>query len=270
MSRDSRLRGSWSNYGQHSSRSPARNVQSGLPSRHFTQLTCHTRQLSLEDFFLTPQFLSRMEERHHSIAGLKRVDIRFNASGSRRLGHFLKVVRKKVDPQTESKSTELRAVDSASDGFDFPDDAIDKVAKANCVKMDAAQILPEVHASPCAFHHKRDRRSDLLFLNNHNGASGPASPSFRNKSSVSSKDKFRNPVSRIEINPPHRERKEPPPLINTLPRGMPSKEFVMTWLMHGSEPSSKNHFPEITENDKKLSQQKRSRKEPLRKSTISE
>ena len=161
-------------------------------------------------------------------------------------------------------------MDSASEGFDFPDDAIEKVAKANCVKMDATQILPEVHASPCAFHTKKDKR-DMLY--GYGGANGNVSPlSFRPhksfKGSVSSsKERFRNPVSRIEIN---QSRREPPPLINTLPRGMPSKEFVMTWLMHGSEPSGKSHFPEIVDGEKKQFQQKRSRKEPLRKSTISE
>ena len=68
------------------------------PSSFSRRLSGNSRQLSLEDLFLTPQFLSQLSARQQSIVGLKRVDIRYSASGSRRDGHFMKVIKKKVAP----------------------------------------------------------------------------------------------------------------------------------------------------------------------------
>lgn len=156
-------------------------------------------------------------------------------------------------------------MDSSSDGFDLPEDAIDKVAKANSVRTDSAQILPEVRASPCAIHFKKDRKNDLLFYSNHQ--TGQHSPGTVRKSL--SKNTLTKDGKRLRgsDNIPL-ERRQHPPLLNTLPRGMPSKEFVMTWLMHGSEPSAKSHFPDIVIPD---GRPKRSKgKDSVRKSTISE
>nr|XP_022318151.1 uncharacterized protein LOC111121261 isoform X2 [Crassostrea virginica] len=159
----------------------------------------------------------------------------------------------------------LRAMDSSSDGFDLPEDAIDKVARANSVRTESGQILPEVRASPCAIHFKKDKKSDLLFHNNfHAGQHSPSAvrKSFSKNSLTRDGRKHRG----SDNVPP--ERRQAPALMNTLPRGMPSKEFVMTWLMHGSEPSGKSHFPDIVIPDGRPKRVKG--KDSFRKSTISE
>lgn len=160
---------------------------------------------------------------------------------------------------------ESRNMDTSSDGFDLPEDAIDKVARANSVRTDSAQILPEVRASPCAIHFKKDKKSDLLFYNNYQ--TGQHSPSAVRKSF--SKNLFTRDGRKLRGSDNiHPDRRQPPALMNTLPRGMPSKEFVMTWLMHGSEPGGKSHFPDIVIPDGRPKKSKG--RDSVRKSTISE
>ncbi|XP_062593756.1 uncharacterized protein LOC134255257 [Saccostrea cucullata] len=206
-------------------------------------------QIGRDEMLFTPTLVSELTE-IFPLIGLNRIDIRFSQKKIERSGHQFTIIKKRVEPITDD-----RAMDSSSDGFDLPEDAIDKVAKANSVKTESAQILPEVRASPCAIHFKKDKRNDLLFHSNYHA--GQHSPSTVRKTKLLKDGKLENP-----------ERRQPPPLLNTLPRGMPSKEFVMTWLMHGSEPSGKSHFPDIVIPD---GRPKRSKgRESLRKSTISE
>ncbi|XP_033738849.1 uncharacterized protein LOC117326282 isoform X2 [Pecten maximus] len=166
-----------------------------------------------------------------------------------------------VDKDSSSK----RAMDCTTpDGLDFPDDAIDKVARANSVRLESNGILPEVRASPCPMHSKYDKKTDLMYMSNHHGGSAPQY--------VKKNGKVRRMVSNSSLDNDFSANKETKedlavvgrmPSKTSLPGNMPSKEFVMTWLMYGSEPGSGNHFPELVKSD---SSAKKSRGKPaLRK-----
>ncbi|XP_069126234.1 uncharacterized protein [Argopecten irradians] len=154
-----------------------------------------------------------------------------------------------------------RAMDcSSQDGLDFPDDAIDKVARANSVRLESSGILPEVRASPCPMHSKFDKKTDLMYMSNHHGGSPPQY--------VKKNGKVRKMVSNSSLDNDFSANKEARedlaivgrlPSKTSLPANMPSKEFVMTWLMYGSEPGSGNHFPELVKSD---SSAKKSRNKP--------
>ncbi|XP_021367812.1 uncharacterized protein LOC110459732 isoform X2 [Mizuhopecten yessoensis] len=144
-----------------------------------------------------------------------------------------------------------RTMDSASpNALDFPDDAIDKVARANSVRLDSNGILPEVRASPCPMHSKYDKKSDLMYMSSHNGGSPHHHVKKNGKvRKMVSSSSHENALSA------NRDTNEDLAVVgrmpskNSLPGNMPSKEFVMTWLMYGSEPGSGNHFPELVKNE---------------------
>lgn len=139
---------------------------------------------------------------------------------------------------------------SESDGYDFCDEAIDKVAKANSVRLDTTQILPEVAASPCAFHTKSDRsKSEIqnMYMTNHHAGHLPHKR-YKQKQVTNTSLNTRSRVPRIptdtDVGQLEKDLDKYPKFPSALPGHMPSKEFVMTWLLHGSEPD--HHFPELT------------------------
>ncbi|KAL3867663.1 hypothetical protein ACJMK2_040534, partial [Sinanodonta woodiana] len=152
-------------------------------------------------------------------------------------------------------------MDSCDDDLNFPDDIIDTVAKANCAKVEPSSILPEIRASPCQIHTKRDRKTDLNVSTNHHFGKVPDS-SKKKQSSVQPVSLYkdsshgmnitvRKTVVEIPTDKDGREsenfqvRKRP-----ALPKHMSSKEYVMSWLIHGSAPNGTNHFPDILPSDK--------------------
>lgn len=141
-------------------------------------------------------------------------------------------------------------MDSGSDGLDFPDDAIDKVAKANTATMQSTHVLPEVRASPCPIHVKKDRKSDMLYMTNHHGGHLHTKPELSRKRLVLPKDNQR--VTGRDILTSRTNKSFPdnrPPHRSILPSHMSSKDFVMSWLLHGSEPEGQSHFPDIVKQD---------------------
>ena len=148
-----------------------------------------------------------------------------------------------------------RVMGSETDGLDFCDDAIDKVAKANSVRIETTQILPEVSASSCAFHTKSDRsKNELLYMSNHHAGHLPQRR-YRQKpvsnTSLNARRKVPKMPSDMDIKQLEKDLDNYPKFPSALPGHMPSKEFVMSWLLHGSEPD--HHFPEITiPRDKKI------------------
>lgn len=150
-----------------------------------------------------------------------------------------------VDKDKSSK----RAMDNSTpDGMDFPEDAIDKVARANSVKLESNGILPEVRASPCPMHSKYDKKTDLMYMSGHHGGTtshhlkkgGKVRRMVSNSSMDNELSANRDAKEDVALRVPNK---------TSLPANMPSKEFVMTWLMYGSEPGSGNHFPELVKSD---------------------
>lgn len=130
-----------------------------------------------------------------------------------------------------------------------PDDVIESVAKANSVHVDSGSVLPEIRAAPCPIHMKRERGKgqELLYSSN----SHAKSPRRLNPHLISlpqnehsSHAVYQTPrkTNKFDINIriPEQFPAKPP-----LPQKLSSKDFVMTWLIHGSAPSGSNHFPDI-------------------------
>jgi len=132
-------------------------------------------------------------------------------------------------------------MDSGSEGLDFPDDAIDKVAKANSVRMENT-ILPQVRASPCPLHTKYEKRTDPLNMSTNNSKSVLSIPTGQMKRTAS----HPTPGKEVMVGKDTDKASDVgySKMRSSLPaNNMPSKEFVMTWLMYGSAPGERNHFP---------------------------
>lgn len=130
-----------------------------------------------------------------------------------------------------------------------PDDIIESVAKANSVHIDSGNVLPEIRAAPCPIHVKpeRGKGQELLYSSN----SHAKSPRRLNTHTISfpqndqsSQGLYYSPrkTNKFDINI---RIPEVFPMKPSLPKKLPSKDFVMTWLLHGSEPTGSNHFPDI-------------------------
>lgn len=137
-------------------------------------------------------------------------------------------------------------MESPSDGLDLPDDIIDKVAKANSVGNDPSNyILPEVRASPCHMHTKKFRRSDPFYTPSQISSHfNPKTAAPRNN--VPNNSFVDRNISRLSKNTSALDRRT---VRSNLPGYMPSKEFVMTWLMYGSDPQGSNHFPDLVKSN---------------------
>ncbi|KAH3850474.1 uncharacterized protein LOC127874492 [Dreissena polymorpha] len=164
-----------------------------------------------------------------------------------------------------SKHVELasqvhRSMDAEDEG-NFRDTVVETVARANTTVTEHAQVLPEIRAAPCPIHTKRHeiygafstdirsprRHTHLQFAHQANNISSPQTKEERKSTNV-----------RI----PHQiPPTKPPPM---LPRNMSSKDYVMTWLVHGSDPSESNHFPEIIPNTMKSPNKKQKSKSESR------
>ncbi|XP_063408369.1 uncharacterized protein LOC134691923 isoform X2 [Mytilus trossulus] len=172
-----------------------------------------------------------------------------------------------------ARITRTRTMGSESDGYDFCDDAIEKVAKANSVRLETTQILPEVSASTCAFHTKSDRlKNELLYMSNHHAGHLPQKrlrPKAVSNIPINPRKRIPKIPSGMDIRQLERDIEKYPKFPSALPGHMPSKEFVMTWLLHGSEPE--HHFPELTTpRDKKPSKLKQHKLGAYRNTFVSE
>lgn len=134
----------------------------------------------------------------------------------------------------------------SDEGNDLPDDAIDTVARVNVMHTEHAPILPEIRAAPCPIHVKqqssgqtlRSPRRTLPLQTVKNVTIAQSNPSQFNSATTKG--------HRIDINV--RIPEQFPSKAPALPKNMSSKDYVMTWLIHGSEPQGSNHFPEIVPN----------------------
>lgn len=137
-------------------------------------------------------------------------------------------------------------MDSGDEGNDIPDDVIETVARVNTMHIEHAPVLPEIRAAPCQIHSKP--------LSNGQTLKSPRKSmplnTLKNVSFSHSNASQLNGVTkghRIDINvriPEQFPSKQP-----SLPKNMTSKDYVMTWLIHGSDPQGFNHFPEIIPNN---------------------
>ena len=128
-----------------------------------------------------------------------------------------------------------------------PDDIIDSVAKANSVHIDTGSVLPEIRAAPCPIHTKRERgKGQELMYSSNSHAKSPRrlNPHMISLPQNEQSSLFQSPrkTNRIDLNVKIPEQF---PIKPPLPKKLSSKDFVMTWLIHGSAPPGSNHFPGI-------------------------
>ena len=130
-----------------------------------------------------------------------------------------------------------------------PDYVIESVAKANSVQIETGSVLPEIRAAPCPIHIKRERGKGQSLLYSSN--SHAKSPRRLNPHTVTFPQND-NPSQGLQQSPRKANKfdlniriPEQFPLKPPLPKKLPSKEFVLTWLTYGSEPNGANHFPDI-------------------------
>ena len=126
-----------------------------------------------------------------------------------------------------------------------PDDIIDSVAKANSVQLDNGSVLPEIRAAPCPIHMKRDRgKGQELMYSSNTHAKSPRrlNPHMISLPQNDQSSLYHSPRKTMNIRIPEQFPPKPP-----LPKQLSSKDFVMTWLIHGSAPQGSNHFPDIVQ-----------------------
>ncbi|WAR23248.1 hypothetical protein MAR_036917 [Mya arenaria] len=138
-----------------------------------------------------------------------------------------------------------RSVDSDDDGH-LPDAIIEKVARANTVHNEHSQILPEIRAAPCPIHTKKDHKDPLK-----TDGRSPRRLTTHEPHNQLNVHTSTNKGCRMDINIRIPEQFPATVRQPMLPKNMTSKEYVMTWLVHGSEPNGNNHFPEIIPRRKK-------------------
>ena len=146
-------------------------------------------------------------------------------------------------------SRSMNAGDTDDEREPHPDDVIETVAKANSVQIETGSVLPEIRAAPCPIHAKRERGKgqSLLYSSNSHAKSprrlNPHTITFP-QSVTTSQGIQQSPRKSnkfdLNIQIPQQFPIKPP-----LPKKLPSKEFVLTWLTYGSEPNGTNHFPDI-------------------------
>lgn len=136
----------------------------------------------------------------------------------------------------------FRGTDSEDEG-QKPDAIIDRVARANTVLNEQAQVLPEIRAAPCPIHSKR---GDITPRAKHEHRSPRKQVGHKSEAAVHGGQKVvrgRGNTMDVSVRIPEQfpaTLRQP-----MLPKNMTSKEYVMTWLIHGSEPNRANHFPDI-------------------------
>ncbi|XP_046339281.2 uncharacterized protein LOC124120492 [Haliotis rufescens] len=160
-------------------------------------------------------------------------------------------------------SGEFSAMDLGTDHNEDSEDVISQVARANFLRDDPSNILPQIRASPCLMHSKQGRRQDLIYSTNNQGGKvpshlGQSSRSFIDKSVRQSVHKFNFETKQHESlttkHPPVVAHKRP-----RLPGQYPSQDLVMSWLLHGSAPVEQNHFPDIVKDGQKTKTSKKQR-----------
>lgn len=185
--------------------------------------------------------------------------------------------RSSIQAGSKTSDVTVRSMESGDDG-DFPNDVIETVARANSVQTEMTHVLPEIRAAPCPLHVKKDKAEktkgpEPTFLTNSHFREPRASKfqynHMKNISSHTQSSSHDNKHahaknSRMDINVRLPEQ-FPSSRAPVLPKNMSSKDYVMTWLIHGSEPTGSNHFPELIP-----SSSKRKSKTSPRKSYMSE
>lgn len=123
-------------------------------------------------------------------------------------------------------------------------DAIEKVAMANLVKVEGSHILPEIRASPCRLHTKHSNKTSKLLLDSSHHSNNSKWPTETQTKEGQIKEYTEKGMYRDD--PIHGSSNNFQSIqMSSLPSNMPTKEFVTSWIMHGSEPSGAIHFPGI-------------------------
>ncbi|KAK6179171.1 hypothetical protein SNE40_011591 [Patella caerulea] len=134
-----------------------------------------------------------------------------------------------------------------------PDDVIDMVARAN-VNDEHSDVLPKlINSKPCLMHGRGSDRKDLIYSSNYHAKT--YSPQRFNTSNIGG-ELCIDTTEICELQPHNiipAKRQYP----RQLPKELPSKEFVMSWLNHGSEPQGSNHFPEVISKSAKAKNKRR-------------
>lgn len=153
-------------------------------------------------------------------------------------------------------------MESEDEDGGIPDNIIEKVARANSMYLNHAPVLPEIRAAPCPMHVKRDNVRSVVD-ETPDSIIGNLSKSQRRNRHVhqtksmlmqqnhTSQDNVQVRGNRFDLNVRIPEQ-FPTTKSPALPKHMSSKDYVMTWLMHGSAPTGSNHFPEIIPNENKV------------------
>lgn len=150
---------------------------------------------------------------------------------------------------------DLWGMESGDEDGEFPDKIIETVARANTMHVTHAPVLPEIRAAPCPIHVKQntprggmEETADSFIGNSKetksyrkNRETHPIKCISIQQNSPSQNNTVRN---RMDINVRIPEQ-FPTSKAPALPKNMSSKDYVMTWLIHGSAPQGSNHFPEI-------------------------
>ncbi|KAL4236830.1 hypothetical protein ACF0H5_005217 [Mactra antiquata] len=148
------------------------------------------------------------------------------------------------------------SLDSGDDVGGFPEDIIETVARANTAHVSNPTVLPEIKAAPCPIHVKRDPKKTGVEESHywlHNHTRDPGVYKHRQKQPLKNISTQQNNTSRsvvqmrgnrMDINVRIPEQ-FPTPRAPILPKNMSSKDYVMSWLIHGSDPQETNHFPDI-------------------------
>jgi len=133
-------------------------------------------------------------------------------------------------------------MDSGEDGHDTPDDIIATVARVNTMYVESVPVLPEIRAAPCRIYNKPQISGQTI---NSPRKKTPSSTmktvTIAKQNSSQLNNSMKGHKLDINVRIPEQFPSKPP----ALPKNMTSKDYVMTWLIHGSEPQGSNHFPEI-------------------------
>ncbi|XP_052274814.1 uncharacterized protein LOC127874494 isoform X1 [Dreissena polymorpha] len=152
----------------------------------------------------------------------------------------------------------------SEDEGNFPDNIIETVARANTIATDHAQVLPEIRAAPCQIYTKRQENGRALNTDIPSPRRQKHSQLTHQANNTSSQQ-TQGDDKTINVRLPEQFSTKPPPI---LPKKMSSKEFVKTWLVHGSDPQGNNHFPEIIPNPIKTRKSKSKSKSRIAKASI--
>ncbi|XP_045158819.2 uncharacterized protein LOC123524590 [Mercenaria mercenaria] len=155
-----------------------------------------------------------------------------------------------------SDSAIKRSMESGDEDGDFPDNIIETVARANTMHVSHAPVLPEIRAAPCPIHVKQNHVRNVTEETNEilSGNVKHLKPNKKDRKThpIKSISIQQNPASqdnvtrnRVDINVRIPEQFPASTKAPALPKNMSSKDYVMTWLLHGSAPQGSNHFPEI-------------------------